>query len=43
MDAREKLDRLVQVLLQEETVAEEELTLILGPRPTDEAAPRGPN
>ncbi|MGE5335558.1 MAG: cell division protein FtsH, partial [Nitrososphaerota archaeon] len=31
-NARDKLDRLVQSLLQEETIAEEELTRILEPR-----------
>jgi cell division protease FtsH len=33
LSARPKLDRLVNVLLQEETVAQERLVEILGPRP----------
>jgi cell division protease FtsH len=32
-DAREKLDRLVNALLQEETIDQEELEKVLGPRP----------
>jgi len=35
--AREKLDWLVQVLLQEETIDQDELEKILGPRPTNTA------
>jgi cell division protease FtsH len=39
--ARERLDALVETLLKEETVGEEQLTRILGPRPAaGEAAPR---
>jgi cell division protease FtsH len=41
-DSRDKLDRLVQKLLQEETVAEDVLLPILGPRPESRSgAPQG--
>jgi cell division protease FtsH len=38
--ARGKLDRLVNVLLQEETVAQERLAEVLGPRPASISAER---
>jgi cell division protease FtsH len=37
--ARERLDALVATLLKEETIGEEQLTRILGPRPAAEVAP----
>jgi cell division protease FtsH len=41
-DSRDRLDRLVQTLLQEETVAEDVLVPILGPRPDSRpGAPQG--
>jgi len=38
-DARDKLDRLEQQLLQEETIAEDVLVRVLGPRPDGRAGP----
>ncbi len=35
--ARAQLDALVQALMEEETVGEDELTRIIGPRPTSDA------
>ena len=40
--AREKLDALVETLLKEETIGEEQLTRILGPRPALVEAPPNP-
>ena len=39
-DARDKLDRLEQQLLQEETIAEDVLVRVLGPRPDGQAGPQ---
>jgi cell division protease FtsH len=38
--ARDRLDGLVETLLKEETIGEEQLTRILGPRPTAEVPPK---
>ena len=38
--ARDRLDALVESLLREETLAEEQLARILGPRPAAEAPPK---
>jgi cell division protease FtsH len=38
--ARDRLDALVETLLREETIGEEQLTRILGPRPSAEAPPK---
>jgi len=38
--ARDRLDALVESLLREETLAEEQLVRILGPRPAAEAPPK---
>jgi cell division protease FtsH len=38
-EARDRLDRLATTLLKEETVAEEQLAAILGPRPTLQKSP----